>query len=219
MIRSRTGYRFPIASVRVSLLLAGALLVGQGAWIHLKAALGQWLVARAWSEQLASGGHPAPWPWADTWPVARLSVEKQGLSQFVLANASGRNMAWGPTHVAPSALPGLPGHSVISGHRDTHFSFLQEVDPGDILSVENADGVVHYEVVLTEIMDVRSEQLSLDPDGQWLTLVTCYPFDAVTAGGPLRYAVHARRLGAVNMRVADLESASSAMLGERRALR
>jgi sortase A len=42
---------------------------------------------------------------------------------------------------------------------------------------------------------IRSERdlaLARDVDAPTLTLVTCYPFDAIRAGGPLRYVVTAR---------------------------
>jgi len=41
-----------------------------------------------------------------------------------------------------------------------------------------------------EIADARTTDLRLD-DGTSLVLVTCYPFDAIDAGGPLRYVVTA----------------------------
>jgi sortase A len=44
------------------------------------------------------------------------------------------------------------------------------------------------------VVDSRKGSLLLDTDGAMLTLVTCYPFDAVDPGGPLRYVVTARRV-------------------------
>ena len=41
------------------------------------------------------------------------------------------------------------------------------------------------------IMNVERSVLRTDPDADQLVLVTCYPFDALRAGGPLRYVVFA----------------------------
>jgi sortase A len=177
----------------LALALTGAMLTGQGAWIHVKAELAQVLLQRAWSKALEGEHRPAPWPWADTWPVARLESRRLGIDQLVLAQASGRNLAFGATHVPPSALPGLTGHSVISGHRDTHFRFLGDLQPGDILNLESLQQSASFEVIGSEIIDLDQQQLNLAPDRDLLTLVTCYPFDAVLPGTPLRYLVHARR--------------------------
>jgi len=51
-----------------------------------------------------------------------------------------------------------------------------------------------YKIVEMEIVDARKASLLLDTDTAILSLVTCYPFDASEAGGPLRYVVTARML-------------------------
>jgi sortase A len=57
------------------LATAGAILFGQGLYIHAKAMLAQVLLQRAFAESLATGGAVKPWPWADTWPEARIAVK------------------------------------------------------------------------------------------------------------------------------------------------
>ena len=44
------------------------------------------------------------------------------------------------------------------------------------------------------LIDSRRGSLLLDTDQAFLSLVTCYPFDAREAGGPLRYVVTARKV-------------------------
>jgi len=51
-----------------------------------------------------------------------------------------------------------------------------------------------YQVVGVDIVDSRKGSLVLDTNVAMLSLVTCYPFDALEAGGPLRYVVTARML-------------------------
>lgn len=174
------------------LLAFGAWNVGHGAYIYAKAALAQHLLRQAWDATRRGQGAVKPWPWADTYPVARLTAPKQGIDLIVLAGASGRTMAFGPGHVDGTPLPGVVGNSVLSAHRDTHFAFLQQVHLGDELSVENAHGKkTRYVVSATRIVDQSDTGVLRANDAEQLTLVTCYPFDAVRPGGPLRYVVTA----------------------------
>ncbi len=175
-----------------AILAFGFWQTGQAAYIHAKAALAQVLLDRAWTATLAGGARVRPWPWADTWPVARLQVPALGVDQFVLAGASGRNLAFGPGHLDSTALPGAPGHSILGGHRDTHFAFLQNLAPGWDLRIQKPDGQWQsYEVIASDVIDSRKARLHQDRDTTAITLVTCFPFDAITPGGPLRYLVFA----------------------------
>jgi sortase A len=177
----------------IAALIALALWhLGQGAYIHAKARLAQYLVRAAWERTLAGSREVKPWPWADTWPVARLSVPRLDVEVFVLAGASGRTLAFGPGHVFGTARPGETGNSVISAHRDTHFAFLRELEPGDEIVIESADGLRRrYEVAGGQVIDKRDMRVLAPEPTARLTLVTCYPFDAIVPRGPLRYVVHA----------------------------
>ena len=158
--------------------------LGAGAYIQLKAALAQQLIAHAWQQP-----EPArPWPWADTRPVARLEWPARHQSLYVLSGGQGNALAFGPAHDPASAPPGTPGLSIISGHRDTHFRFLAEVQPGEELLLHSKDGGTRrYQVTRSFIADSRRGPLQAAGDG--LLLVTCFPFDSLRAGGPLRYVV------------------------------
>jgi len=162
-------------------------LVAKALWIPLKAEAAQLLMRHAWREILAGHAQVRPWPWADTRPAAILRVPRLGIEQFVLEGNSGRNLAFGPV----LANAGVNGDRVISGHRDTHFRFLQALQVGDRISLTAPDGVTQYSVVRAEIVDSRRRELVLDPLVRRLSLVTCYPFDAKNAGGSLRYVVTA----------------------------
>ena len=178
-----------------ALLCLGFWQFGHGAYIPAKAWLAQELMQRAWDRAAAGEERVAPWPWADTWPVARLTTEARGVDLIVLAGGSGRTLAFGPGHLSASAMPGDIGNAIIAGHRDTHFQFLRSVEVGDLLGVEPTNGQRHvYQVVGVDIVDSRKGSLVLDTDVAMLSLVTCYPFDALEAGGPLRYVVTARML-------------------------
>ena len=182
------------AWVVAALLALGFWQLGQGAYIPAKAWFAQELMQRAWLRATAGEDRAAPWPWADTWPVARLTATSHDVDLIVLAGGSGRTLAFGPGHLGASALPGETGNMVIAGHRDTHFAFLQGVKRGDRLGIESFGGATYvYEVIGLDVVDSRRGSLVLDTDDAALTLVTCYPFDALEPGGPLRYVVTARR--------------------------
>lgn len=185
---------------RWSLVVAGLLVVlaawqlGAAGWVHAKALLAQHLIAESW-KSVKAGGVRKPWPWADTRPVARLTVASRGVDLFVLSGASGQSLAFGPGHVDGTALPGSGGNSVIVAHRDTHFAFLRDLDPDAEIAVEDAKGrVTRYRVRETAILDKRETRVLDAADSPQLTLITCWPFDAVAPGTPLRYVVIADRV-------------------------
>lgn len=165
---------------------------GRAAWIAAKARLAQELLGRAWRASLEGSADTRPWPWADTRPVARLLVPARGVDLLVLEGASGRSLAFGPGHLSGTPLPGEAGNSVVSGHRDTHFAFLRRLQEGDVLVVERRDGTRRrYAVSGRRVVDESETWVAGDAGDTRLTLVTCYPFDAIRPGGPLRYVVTA----------------------------
>lgn len=169
--------------------------VGEGAWIPAKAWVAQELLQRAWRKTSITDLPQAPWPWADTHPVARIKARGGDVDVIVLAGSSGRTLAFGPGHMSASVLPGDTGNSVIAGHRDTHFFFLKDLRPGDALLVERPEGGDHlFRVTGADVVDSRRGSLLLDADEAMLSLVTCYPFDTDEPGGPLRYVVTAERI-------------------------
>ena len=177
------------------LCLIGLWQMGEGMWIYAKAGLAQLLLKRAWALTRSGEAGMKPWPWADTWPLARLVVPSQGIDMIVLNGAYGRTLAFGPGYVESSALPGLPGTTIISGHRDTHFSFLRRLQRDDAIVLETPDGRrPRYRVHDTRIVDARTASIVFSQDADRLILVTCYPFDSIMPGGSLRYVVTATRL-------------------------
>ncbi|HMB55524.1 MAG TPA: class GN sortase [Thermoanaerobaculia bacterium] len=181
-----------LVGAAVALLsVSGLMLAVKAAWIPAKAQVAQVLLARAWSAAEAGEARPRPWPWADTWPVARLTLPG-GESLIVLAGASGRTLAFGPGHLDGTARPGDDGNVVVAGHRDTHFRPLAGLAPGEELVLESPGGDLRrYAVVAAEVVDEHDVRSLAPSDDDRLTLVTCWPFDAVEAGGPLRYVVTA----------------------------
>ena len=84
---------------------------------------------------------------------------------------------------------------MLSAHRDTHFRFLEGLAPGTVIRLQTASGDwLDYRVRQTAVVDARDAWFTATPGRRNLTLVTCYPFDAILPGGPLRYLVQAEAL-------------------------
>jgi sortase A len=170
------------------------VLAGQGLWIHVKAELAQVLLDRAFAETLSTGQAVKPWPWADTWPVARIDLPRLGRSAIALAGASGQALAFGPGHVPDTPEAGDPGTAVYAAHRDTHFSVLRDVKVGDEIDVTRRDGRrVAFKVTGTRVATWDVSGIDPRAPGRNLVLATCWPFDATTHG-PYRYLVEAEEI-------------------------
>lgn len=183
------------AAAAAFLAAAGLTLACWGLWIPAKAALAQVLLDRAFDQSLKTGAAVRPWPWADTWPSARVSVPRLGRSAIVLEGASGQALAFGPGHLRASPEPGELGTAVYAAHRDTHFAFLGELQPGDLIEVTRRDGRT-LRFTVTGARVARWNASGIDPraSGRQLALTTCWPFGAL-AHGPWRYVVTAKLSG------------------------
>lgn len=173
--------------------LLGCIALADAASIKAKAWLAPILIEDAWARSRATGVLGSkPWSWADTYPVARLRVPSAGENLLVLAGDSGNALAFGPGYTLASAPLGQSGVAVIGGHRDTHFAFLEHVQPGAEVLLDTVDGAtLSYRIKSRRVVDADKDALKMAGNGSSLWLVTCYPFNALTAGGSLRYVVEA----------------------------
>ena len=183
--------RRAITAAAVLLMITGLTLTGQGVWIKAKAIVAQVLLERAFTETVRAGRPVKAWSWADTRPVARITSPRLNQSAIVLAGGSGEAMAFGPGHLAGTPPPGDPGTAVIAAHRDTHFRFLKDLMPGDVLTVTREDGLIfRFSVAGTKVVRWDRPDIDVNAAGHNLALATCWPFEAKTRG-PLRYVVNA----------------------------
>lgn len=176
------------------LLASGSFLMADGCWIRTKAVLAQFLLQHAWEQTLTSGEPTKAWPWADTWPVARLQVEHLGVDLIVLEGENGEVLAFGPGHLPESSSPSSNGHCILAGHRDTSFSFLEDLQADDIISLQGADGTINRYRVRETIVRAAEKLYLQESDLPILTLLTCYPFDSLQRHSSLRYLVFADRM-------------------------
>ncbi len=172
--------------------LLGLVWFSQGAYIQAKAILAQQLLQSAWEQTLNGDSKVKPWAWADTWPVARLSMPSRQIDLIVLEGASGSSLAFAPGHLQGTPAPGAIGFSIISAHRDTHFSFLRHVQPGEMLFLQSANGDTRtYQVSAMEVVDNNAARIPLHSPVRGIVLVTCYPFDSLGSASSQRYLVYA----------------------------
>lgn len=170
----------------------GCVCVAWGYWIPVKALVAQALLERAWCNSLKKDKIVKPWPWADSWPVGRLRQDRLGIDLIILEGASGEPLAFGPGRLEASDELGGEFHSVLAGHRDTSFTFLEDLRIGDTLVVESHFGEALFRVTDTQV--IPAKQLYLDGKRHHaLSLITCYPFNAILPGTAMRYLVTAHR--------------------------
>lgn len=175
-----------------SVALTGFAYIGSGFYIHAKAAFAQELLERSWGETLEQGASHRAGAWAEAWPMARLTFPQYDVDLLFLEGARDQTGALGHGRKPAIARLGRPGMAIIAAHRDTRFRFLEKVRTGDEFWIESADGSRHrYAVVDTAILDSGVVSARGDHTRSTLVLLTCYPLDSLTAGGPLRYLVFA----------------------------
>src|SRR5690625_2938761 len=97
----------------------------------------------------------------------------------------------GVGHYAGTAYPFQNDQIVLSGHRDTVFRRMGELEIGDLLTVQVEYGERSYEIVDTKIVDAddRTIIVPTSPD-EVLTVTTFYPFSFV-GSAPDRYIINA----------------------------
>jgi len=180
-------------------LITGACLSGRALYMHAKAELAGILVRRAWEQSVQSGRTQAPWPWADTHPVARIRIPRLGYDEIVLEGASPRTLAFGPAHLLNGTGLGESGNLVLAGHRTSWFRPLEGIAQGDSIQIQWFNG--HrgglqertYTVDKISIVDPQDTALLAPTPEDELTLITCYPFGRGPRS-PQRFIVRASPL-------------------------
>jgi len=179
-----------------ALILLGAILLSYVGVQYGRMYKEQHDLAERWAQQEHASQPAAAEKNLDD-DLIRLYVPRIDLSSFVVEGTSYRDLLLGPGHVPHTPYPGADGNSVITGHRDTFFRHINELEKGDTVLVQRAGKTFKYEVTGKQIVDPTDiSVLDPTPDTR-LTLITCYPTYFI-GPAPKRLVVSSRFIGEEN---------------------
>lgn len=107
--------------------------------------------------------------------LTRLSIPSISFDAVVVEGTTNRALLLGPGHLQDTPAPGDAGNSVISGHRDTFFRHIHELEKGDQILVQRNGKTFHYEVTGKHIVQPTDVSVLKPSKDAELTLITCYP--------------------------------------------
>jgi len=124
--------------------------------------------------------------------VGRIAIPRLGIDAIVAEGTRSRTLRRAVGHVSGTAYPGEPGNVGLAGHRDTFFSRLRDVRPGDRVRLTTPDGQFEYRVTSRYVVGPERGEVLAGSDAPTLTLITCFPFQYV-GPAPGRFIVRARQ--------------------------
>ena len=132
-------------------------------------------------------------------PVARLTIPRIGLDEIVVEGVGNRELNAGPGHLPGSAIPGVAGNSILSAHRDRHFSDLGDLVLGDTITTVTQHKTTMWVVTGRKVVGKRAPVLRSTQDPT-LTLTTCWPI-RYFGTAPDRLIVTAKPVGTETLAV------------------
>ncbi|MDN4593963.1 class D sortase [Polycladomyces subterraneus] len=181
------------------LMAVGALLVcwsGYQWWKESRTAVYDPKTALAYTPRthpndpaLSRGIPPYPAPRTGE-TFGQLVIPRIGAILPIVEGTDEDQLAKGVGHLRGSALPGVTGNAVLSGHRDTVFRRMGEVKKGDLLVVRTEAGTFTYRVQKMWVTKPTDLSVLASKPTPTLTLTTCYPFGYI-GSAPDRYIVEA----------------------------
>ncbi|HTZ10592.1 MAG TPA: class E sortase [Acidimicrobiales bacterium] len=112
-------------------------------------------------------------------PIGLLSIPAIGMHGAAIVEGTDENqLQQGPGHYLGTSLPGQAGNVAIAGHRTTYgapFYDLNELQPGDPVYIQTAQGIFGYQVVGSEVVQPTNTTVLAETTSPTLTLTTCNP--------------------------------------------
>jgi sortase A len=118
--------------------------------------------------------------------ILRIPRFGAGFFRVVVEGVNEGDLQEGPGHYPGTALPGVIGNMVISGHRTTYghpFNQLDELQNGDAITLQVRSKTYTYRVIRKQVVDPSDVAVILpvpgeagvEPTTRLLTLTTCNP--------------------------------------------
>lgn len=125
--------------------------------------------------------------------IGLLSLPKIESELAIVEGTDPDELERGVGHYKGSFFPGQGGQIVLSGHRDTVFIRVGELELGDELVMKMPYEEAMYEIVNTKIVDADDTSIiTLQNKEEELILTTCYPFGYI-GDAPERYIIYAKK--------------------------
>lgn len=150
------GQRLARGSLIMLAIVAAAFILNVTVFSHLRYAVQQQQLRDTFTEQLAAGTAPVSEGnfdnvlLRDGEPVARIEIPAIGVDAIVVEGTSSGTLTEGPGHRRDTCLPGQAGASVLMGRAAAYggpFRRIQELVPGETISVVTGQGEHIYEVI------------------------------------------------------------------------
>lgn len=124
--------------------------------------------------------------------VGLLHIPKLKADLPIVEGTDEDDLEKGVGHYKGTAYPLQKDQIVLSGHRDTVFRRMGELDIGDILTLKLPYGDFSYKITETKIVDADDRTIIVPtaPE-EVLTVTTCYPFSYI-GSAPDRYIITAK---------------------------
>ena len=126
--------------------------------------------------------------------LTRLSVPKIELDSVVVEGTSHKALLLGPGHMRETPAPGELGNSVITGHRDTFFRHIHELEKGDTVLIQRDGKTFKYQVFGKKTVEPDDLSVLRPVTDSELTLITCYPTYYI-GPAPKRLVVFSKLIG------------------------
>lgn len=128
--------------------------------------------------------------------VAKLSIPKieKKFSVFWGTDEGTLEKGVGMMESQSTTTPAGKKHTVLSGHRDTVFVELGELNKGDHLLVSMGDTDYTYQITDIWVTDDDDRTVIVPKKTATLTLTTCYPFDFI-GHAEQRYIIQGELIG------------------------
>lgn len=111
----------------------------------------------------------------------------------IVAGIDEDDLRKGVGHYDGTALPLDEDQIVLSGHRDTVFRRMGELEIGDIMTVKMPYGDFDYKITNTKVVSADDRTIIVPHEEEKLTVTTCYPFTYI-GSAPDRYIIDAEPL-------------------------